>query len=75
MLEETNTIKSNQTWDLVPLPPGHWQIELKWVYKVKKNVVDEVIKHKVQFIAKGYVQQLGMEFDEVFAPVPHIKLV
>ena len=67
MLEEMNSIESNQTWRLVPLPPGHRPIGLKWVYKVKKNAAGNVIKHKARLVAKGYVQQPGVDFDEVFA--------
>ncbi|KAF0921310.1 hypothetical protein E2562_003111 [Oryza meyeriana var. granulata] len=65
----------NQTWRLVPLPPGHRPIGLKWVYKVKKNAAGEVIKHKARLVAKGYVQQPGVDFDEVFAPVARIESV
>ncbi|KAF0910432.1 hypothetical protein E2562_002897 [Oryza meyeriana var. granulata] len=66
---------SNQTWRLVPFPPGHRPIGLKWVYKVKKNAAGEVIKHKARLVAKGYVQQPGVDFDEVFAPVARIESV
>ena len=56
MIEEMDSIESNRTWRLVPLPPGHRPIRLKWVYKVKKNAVGEVIKHKARLVVKGYVQ-------------------
>jgi hypothetical protein len=75
IIEEMDSIESNQTWRLVPLPPGHRPIGLKWVYKVKKNAAGEVIKHKTRLIAKGYVQQLGMDFDEVFGPIARIESV
>jgi hypothetical protein len=73
MIEEMDSIQSNRTWRLVPLPPGHRPIGLKWVYKVKKNTVGEVIKHKARLVAKGYVQQPCVDFDEVFAPVARIE--
>ena len=75
MMEEMDSIESNKTWRLVPLPPGHRLIGLKWVFKVKKNAVDEVVKHKARLVAKGYVQQPGIDFDEVFAPVARIESV
>jgi hypothetical protein len=45
------------------------------VYKVKKNVTGEVIKHKVRLVTKGYAQQPGVDFDEVFTPVARIESV
>jgi hypothetical protein len=75
MLEEINSIKSNKTWRRVPLPPGHRPIGLKWVYKLKKNVVGNVVKHKERLVAKGYVQQQGVYFNEVFAHVARIESV
>lgn len=56
MLEEMDSIESNETWHLVTLPAGHRPIGLKWVYKVKKNGAGEVVKHKARLVAKGYVQ-------------------
>jgi hypothetical protein len=75
MLEEINSIKSNKTWRRVLLPPGHRPIGLKWVYKLKKNVVSNVVKHKERLVAKGYVQQQGVYFNEVFAHVARIESV
>ena len=37
MKEEINSIKQNQTWELVNPPPGHRPITLKWVFKLKRN--------------------------------------
>jgi hypothetical protein len=46
MFEEINSVKNNRASHLVPLSPSHKAIGLKWVYKVKKNVVGEVVKYK-----------------------------
>jgi hypothetical protein len=75
MLEEIDSNESNQTWKLVPLPPSHRPIGLKWVYKLKKNTAGKVIKHKACLIAKGCVQQLGVDFNGVFTSVARIKSV
>jgi hypothetical protein len=55
MLEEMDSIESNQMWQLVPLSHGQRPIGLKWVYKVKKNIAGEVTKYKARLIAKGYI--------------------
>ena len=57
------------------MPAGHKAIGLKWVFKLKKNSDGEVIKHKAPLVAKGYVQQEGIDFDEVVAPVACLDTV
>jgi hypothetical protein len=75
MTEEISSIKENNTWDLVNLPVGHRPIGLKWVYKLKKNPSGEIVKHKTRLVAKGYVHKVGVDFDEVYAPVARLDSV
>jgi hypothetical protein len=75
MLEEIDSVKRNQTWELTDLPQGHRAITLKWVYKLKRNEAGGIIKHKARLVAHGFVQQEGIDFDEVFAPVAHMESV
>lgn len=35
----------------------------------------EIIKHKIQLVAKGFLQREGMDFEEVFAPVSRIETI
>jgi len=40
------------------LPPtGHRPITLKWVFKLKKDELGAVIKHKARLVVCGFVQQ------------------
>jgi hypothetical protein len=57
------------------LSHGHHAIELRWVYKVKKDESGAVIKNKARLVAKGYVQQPGINLGEVFAPVARMESV
>jgi len=75
MAKEIEAIEKNATWSLNTLPAGHKAIGLKWVFKLKKNSAGEVIKHKARLVVKGYVQQEGIDFDEVFAPVARLDTV
>jgi hypothetical protein len=45
------------------------------VYKLKRNEAGEVIKHKARLVAYGFVQQEGIDFEEVFAPVVRMESV
>ena len=69
MEEELASIRDNKTWSLVELPRGHRAIGLKWVYKVKRDENDNIVKSKARLVAKVYVQQPSVDFDEVFVSV------
>jgi len=63
MLEEMKAIEENETWELVDPPPGCRPIGLKWVYKVKQDEHGAIVKHKACFIAQGFVQREGIDFE------------
>lgn len=75
MQQEIDAVVQNRTWELVDLSAGHRAITLKWVFKLKKNEVGEVIKHKARLVARGFFQQEGIDFDGVFAPVARIESI
>ncbi|KAF0909137.1 hypothetical protein E2562_024916 [Oryza meyeriana var. granulata] len=75
MQEEMDAVNRNGTWELIDLPHDHRPIGLKWVYKLKKNEAGKVIKHKTRLIARGFVHQAGIDFNEVYAPVPRMESI
>jgi hypothetical protein len=75
MLEEMASIEENKTWTLVNLPQGHHTIGLKWVFKLKCDEDGVIVKHKVRLVIKGYVQQQGIDFNEVFTLIVGMKFV
>nr|GEU51660.1 retrovirus-related Pol polyprotein from transposon TNT 1-94 [Tanacetum cinerariifolium] len=44
-------------------------IKLKWIYKVKTDEFDRVLKNKARLVAQGFRQEEGINFKESFAPV------
>jgi hypothetical protein len=76
MLEKLCAIEENNTWELTKLPSGRSTIELKWVFKVKKNEHGDVVCHKARLVVKGCAQRCqGVDFEEVFAPVARLEAV
>jgi len=75
MKEELRAVERNGTWELVSPRAGHRPISLKWVYKLKKDEKGDVIKHKARLVARGFVQQEGVDYEDVFAPVARIESV
>ena len=66
---EFNSLKQNQTWDLVDLPPEKNIVGSKWVFKNKRGPDGKIDRYKARLVAQGYSQQHGVDYDEVFAPV------
>ena len=75
MKNEIEAIEKNNTWKLTKLPPSHKAIDLKWVYKLKKDTTGKLVKHKARLVAKWYVYKFGVDYEEVFAPVTRMKAV
>lgn len=64
-----NSLKDNNTWKIVELPPNKRVIGCKWVYKTKFNPDGSLDKYKARLVTKGYTQVEGMDYTETFAPV------
>jgi len=75
MKQELQSVEKNKTWELVDLPAGHRPISLKWVFKLKKDEKGVATKHKARLVARGLVQQEGIDFDDAFAPVARMESV
>ena len=69
MADELESHRRNNTWELVPQPKGRKVIGSKWVFKVKKNELGQVVKCKARIVAQGFAQKYGVDFDQVYAPV------
>ena len=67
--DELKALNENNTWTLVPLPPGERAIGCRWVFAVKTDHNGEVQRYKARLVAKGYSQRENVDFFETFAPV------
>ncbi|GJW56423.1 retrovirus-related pol polyprotein from transposon TNT 1-94 [Tanacetum coccineum] len=75
MQDEIYEFDRLQVWELVPQPDCVMIIALKWIYKVKLDEYDDVLKNKARLVAKRYRQEEGIDFEESFAPVARIKAI
>nr|GEY66079.1 ribonuclease H-like domain, reverse transcriptase, RNA-dependent DNA polymerase [Tanacetum cinerariifolium] len=75
MKVELDSINRNNKWELTTLPKGHKAIGFKWVFKTKKDANENIIKHKARLVTKGYIQEHGIDFEEVFAPVARMETI
>eukprot|EP00253_Pinus_taeda_P034018 PITA_34018 len=73
MLEEYDSIMRNNVWDVVPRLGDRSVVTSRWLYKVKQADDGSVEKHKTIFVARGFSQVEGIDYDETFAPIARIN--
>eukprot|EP00253_Pinus_taeda_P002360 PITA_02360 len=69
MSEEYESIMKNDVWDVVPKPQDKVIVTSKWLYKIKHAVDGSAEKYKDCFVARGFSQKEGIDYDEIFAPI------
>lgn len=58
----------NDVWESVPRHKGKSIVTSKWIYKIKHAVDGSIDKYKAWFVARGFSQQGGIDYEENFAP-------
>lgn len=75
--EEMKNMVDNDVFELVDRADakkaGKNVLKSRWVYTVKMNKHGEIERYKGRFVACGYSQEAGVDFDETYAPVGRYK--
>ena len=66
--EEIKSFHERRVWDLVDLPKGCQPIKGRWVYAVKSDKCK-----KACFIAKGFTQVFGIDYENTFLSVARFE--
>nr|GFB59544.1 hypothetical protein [Tanacetum cinerariifolium] len=75
MQEELHQFDRLEVWELVDRPLCTDVINLKWLWKNKRDEENTVIRNKSRLVAKGHAQKEGVNFEESFAPVARLEAV
>jgi hypothetical protein len=69
MIEEYQSIIKNDVWEIVPRPKNKDVVSSKWLYKIKHATDGSIKKHKARFVACGFSQKEGNDYEETFSHV------
>jgi hypothetical protein len=66
---EYQALLDAHTWELVSADDAENIVSGKWVFKIKKNADGSVDRYKARWVARGFSQREGVDYNEIFAPV------
>ena len=69
MVEEYDSIIKNNAWEFVPRPVGKSVVGSRWIYNVNQAEDGSVEMYKAIFVARGFSQVEGIDYEETFAIV------
>ncbi|GJT64689.1 retrotransposon protein, putative, ty1-copia subclass [Tanacetum coccineum] len=72
---EMQSMKDNQVWILVELPPNGRTIRSKWLFKNKTDMNGNVHTFKACLVAKRYTQTYDVDYRETFSLVVDIRAI
>ena len=59
----------NDVWEVVPRPTYRVVVRSCWIYKIKHGTDGSIEKYKARFVAKGFSQKEGIDYEETFSLV------
>ena len=68
MNEEYQSIMKNGVWEIIPRLEDKYVVTSKWLYKIEHAADGSIDKYKARFVARGFSQQKGIDYEETFSP-------
>ncbi|GJV16497.1 retrotransposon protein, putative, ty1-copia subclass [Tanacetum coccineum] len=72
---EMQSMKDNEVWVLVELPPNGKTVGSKWLFKKKTDMDGAIHTYKARLVAKGYTQTSRIDYEKTFSPVADIRAI
>jgi hypothetical protein len=75
MTKEYQSIIKNDVWEIVPRSNSKDLVSSRWLFKIKHATDGSIEKYKARFVARGFSQKEGIDYEETFAPISIYTLI
>ena len=75
MEREFKSLAENSVWTLTERPKDRPVITGKWHFVRKLNSEGETVKYKARFVARGFTQTPGVDYDETYSPTTNLSTI
>ena len=72
-VREYEGLVAKETWKVVPIPKNRRVISGRWVFDIKRNADNSVAYFKSRWVAHGFLQVEGVDFNETFSATARMK--
>ena len=69
VIDELESIKKNDVWELTSLLDGRKAIGCKWILRKKFKADGSLDKYKARLVVKGFNRQSGVDFVDTYSPI------
>ncbi|MBW0569436.1 hypothetical protein O181_109151 [Austropuccinia psidii MF-1] len=71
--KELLSMEKLNVWDIVEVDPTYKLVGTTWVFKTKRNHLNQVVEHKAQLCAQGFTQTPGINFEKTYSPTGRLN--
>ncbi|MBW0473455.1 hypothetical protein O181_013170 [Austropuccinia psidii MF-1] len=71
--KELSTMDRLHVWDIIDLKKKYKLVGTTWVFKLKRNHLNQVIEHKARLCAQGFTQTPWIYFNNTYALTGHLN--
>ncbi|MBW0499864.1 hypothetical protein O181_039579 [Austropuccinia psidii MF-1] len=70
---ELLSMEKSKVWHVIDLDPSYKLVGTTWLFKTKKNHLNQVIENKARLCAQGFTQTAGVDFDKTYSPTGRLN--
>ncbi|MBW0534400.1 hypothetical protein O181_074115 [Austropuccinia psidii MF-1] len=71
--KELASMNQLHVWDVVDLKSDYKLVGTTWVFRIKKDHLNNVVEYKARLCAQGFTQTPGVDFDKTYAPTGRLN--